>query len=594
MILKKSGSNFLLLFLFIFISSTQGLAGQGESQSETKNPSGSIETHEYNSDRSTHGQIEGLLKGNYAYESINEFINTGNEHYFASFAAIETILFAHLREGAESLAKEIAARAGRRAKDPERWKEALTLGHLVAEVLFDQELKRGPLPSQEEREKRVKHINQLIDVSSGSLRLALLALPVRDRNPAKNDGPYPDLGEAISLLRLWIIAESIRLAWDAYYSERDTFLERFRTGASKELAAIRGLLTTPSEEPKESARLQKHLHQASLTTEWLMTALARAGQGHISVFAVRDSKRYPSFATDIEDDISAYTKGLNYFVKALKISPAVEVMDIEDIKKEQKNAELVHFQKEVETVYNKKLEAGSKVLCKVLESLMKANGRAAFHKEIEAVEGISCVGNLVEPILHGRWHPELAHLSTKQRIEFLAEVFYVKTDSKLEILRQAVLKSSLLGAIQYMAAYEANTGSKNDKALDDIEFLLPKSLRLSIHQKPESCGQFTINIGPNPHRTPWHGTALLRESSRGGSVSMDTRLSLELKREKAVPILLLRENGTEVPEALKEIANSGQPLLWIARSLASIFVREGANDGDGMIRKAVEKRVKVL
>ncbi|CAF4478981.1 unnamed protein product, partial [Rotaria socialis] len=130
-------------------------------------------------------------------------------------------------------------------------------------------------------------------------------------------------------------------------------------------------------------------------------------------------------------------------------------------------------------------------------------------------------------MLQGRYHPELAdqHLSPNDEFKLLAQIYKPQiNDEKHELLRQELLFSSSINAVKYLCSYESQTSTQNRYKLDDIKFLLPNTVRLSMHNKPSSDAHFLIKCGANLHRQPWHGTGGLRLSSDRGqrSISFET------------------------------------------------------------------------
>lgn len=98
-----------------------------------------------------------------------------------------------------------------------------------------------------------------------------------------------------------------------------------------------------------------------------------------------------------------------------------------------------------------------------------------------------------------------------------------------EVARQKLLWEALVNACEYVAAYRSRSSANNKYGLDDVAAVAPSALRMSIHNKSKDNGQqFPIQVGWNPHRTPWHGTAELRYKKSENAAVINVRLAAEL------------------------------------------------------------------
>ena len=195
-----------------------------------------------------------------------------------------------------------------------------------------------------------------------------------------------------------------------------------------------------------------------------------------------------------------------------------------------------------------------------------------------------------------RWSAQFGAEAPEHTLRFLAMIYECRRDPALEDIRRRVLWDALVGSVEYVAAYESNSARHNYLQLDDVQLIAPGSVRLSIHKKPEDSEQFTVQIGASVHRTPWHGSAFIREGSRRKGYVLESRLALELKYEGAVPVFLdgtlqdldtseqsrLPLDGEDLRQAERDKTWSvtranGQPFFWLERALAEKLIERGLN-----------------
>lgn len=480
---------------------------------------------EVNSDHSTHGIISRLIEGGHIYQSMDELMASGRPAFIIQAATVVHEVLPALKRLARVKAEEVAARANRLAWEPGRWKEPPTPAHIAAEVLLDPTFRRGRLPSPEGRESRVRHIRYLQQADPGCLRMAILALPLRDGNPAKNDGPFPDLGEAAAMLRMWVAARAIYLA-----------------------------------------------------TEGM--GPAQGGWEEVRVLIARDPIRYPPFLSFPARAFQRYANALGFLQNLLAIDDHLEIATLEELTSKIPPEDLTKFRYSRDRVYRECLEERTRSLEKGGERLASLD-RNAFAEAMEVLAPGSNWAALFETILHTRRHPALDGFTPAARLRFLSGIYGSAPLKEWENLRKQVLWESLEGMAQYLAAYEANTSAANGLGLDDLELAVPHHLRLSIHRKPEPGLHFSVNFGPSSTRTPWHGTAGVYYSTRRKAIALETRLSLELKEENYLPVLV---DAPQAPPGLfREMASIRQPLVWISRGLVEGEPTGVINPGDGFI-----------
>jgi hypothetical protein len=181
----------------------------------------------------------------------------------------------------------------------------------------------------------------------------------------------------------------------------------------------------------------------------------------------------------------------------------------------------------------------------IKDLLLKCSDRQSFLQHLAEADHTSKIYPIFETILHTLYFPNLETFSNNLgqyshvfKLQFINQIYTIHSNQELEALRRDVLWSSLKGAVEYIASYESNSKLGNAIALDDIEFLVPTALRLSIHKKGEGIGHFCIQPGPSIHRTPWHGTAALRKRTNTDQLALEIKLSLELKYQGYLPVFI--------------------------------------------------------
>ncbi|UJR17224.1 hypothetical protein I4U23_004119 [Adineta vaga] len=568
----------------------------------------------YNSDLSTYHlfhQLEGEFN---QYLSTVDWRNNSSKEYFEiSSDFVRNIIYPKMKQEAEILAEKLAKNA---SMQKDRWRSysCTTLIHQIMEILFNKCIRRGSVPTNKNdlsiREQLIKDAL----LSNHGLRFSILMLPNRDLNKAKNDGYLPDLGETIVLLQLWSIIKAMLLVTEKYshllitifnkinpsvrtivdiqdnikhmikpkihdnnnrseYLNNGSRMDRLRDELNRNYDIINN---------EKAELLIRELARCNRTFLWFLQSIEEVFQiqtKSIRLFVVQDAHRYPCFDTDSKEHIEAYSTYLKQIALELNIHEHIILTSHANLEREysyQQNLQMFiqlrneiyceNFEKYSFPFYQRKTDLFA---CKTRESFLNLIDQLSLNKNIS---------QLIEPILHGRNHPELinAQLSVSDELLLLAQIYQPQTNSqKRELLRQDLLFSSLINAIKYSCAYESQTATKNKYQLDDIQLLLPDTVRLSIHNKPSNCGQFLIKCGPNLHRQPWHGTAGLRLRSNKSShfMTYEIRLSFEYKINNYIPIFIKKESIIN-ENYLSNLVSIHQPIVWIHKDLIQTYVND--------------------
>lgn len=190
--------------------------------------------------------------------------------------------------------------------------------------------------------------------------------------------------------------------------------------------------------------------------------------------------------------------------------------------------------------------------------------------ELASIDPDGVLSPLFEPILFSLEHPEIAPSADQFKmdadglyLEIMQKIYEPQSAPPREELRRRIMANSLRGAALYCAAYEANTGSKNPGAFDDVATMFPDALRMSIHQKDDSVGHFSIHVSPTGNRTPWHGTACLMSARTPELVQIGIDLAGLLEMTSARRIIA---SGKAAGVLGRHVA-TGQPIAYLLPSL---------------------------
>lgn len=614
--------------------------------------------HERLSDHGTHLVISDILSTGFLPNRPNGYAKSRVD---VKLGDVQTTLFPALIADGFRRAIEIANRAKMRAEDPKRGWPTATFAAMCAEVFFDSQVRRGAVPSPEGRLCREKVLAAALR-REGPLRFAVLLFPVRDRNPAKNDGPSPDLGEVDALVQLWSIVKALECARETFVVERLAVLQRaLGMVPQSHREAYRNLeeVMEPRSEWKSSeaaetvkraigmARQNKErltqrlmgfgeelsaytihdrekaatvlleLAREDRSLSWLFEGREVQAEQSISILAIRDARRYPCFFSDPESDIQHYEDALSHIHELLGIGDRVVLTSAEQLELGANPLDLELFHSKRDVIYQEKKSEYLSVLEPIKEELLVADSREDALRCISSSDKSGKVTGIFEAVLHGRYHKPLMEWSSqfgadgpKHVLHFLATIYERRCDRSLESLRQQLLWETLVGAVEYVAAYESNSQGSNRLQLDDVEFLAPGSVRLSIHQKPEQSGHFAVQVGASVRRTPWHGTAFVRERSDGKGYVLESRLALELKYNNDTPVFLngrlgghhqssrrsamsYHEGSVGPDEDLlcRVIKDNEQPFFWLERSLAGRLLDGDKIDGRALINELSAKGI---
>ncbi|CAF2754412.1 unnamed protein product [Rotaria sp. Silwood2] len=567
----------------------------------------------YNSDLSTYSLFKQLEQQFQCYVSSSTWRNELDRPRFeVTSDFVQKIIYPKMKQEAETLAEKIAITAANRT---ERWKSAAstTLAHRIIEILFSNGIRRGSIPSKEELLHRREILIRNGLASDEDLRFAILMLPIRDRNKAKNDGYLPDLGEIISLLQLWAIVKAMFIATENF---AQVLIKIFKKvdGSVETITDIQNSIEIMLKEDRvaidcsqqkhnyyqldllrealnddykvtnsKQAALLRELTRCNYTNEWFLQSLAEVIQVQtksIRIFVVQDVRRYACYDTDLNEHIQAYSTCLNQIVVEMGLDESIILTSHEQLEKDYPNLEdLETFMKQRTEVYSNKFEEFSQPFFQRKSDLMHCTTRESFLILVNEISLNENISQLIEPILHSRYHPKLAdaQLTPSDELILLAQIYQPQiADTNRELLRQELLFSSLINATKYICSYESQTSTKNIFQLDDIQFFLPGTVRLSIHNKSSNCDQFLIKCGPNLHRQPWQGTAGLRLRKNKGkhSLSFEIRLSFEYKVDNYIPVFIKKDSviNSNYSDHFSALALIDQPIIWIHSDLVQMYV----------------------
>jgi pyoverdine/dityrosine biosynthesis protein Dit1 len=574
----------------------------------------------YNSDLGTYDLFKQLE------QQFDHYITSStwrNEPHYPSLEItsdfVRRTIYPKMKQEAEILAEKIGRSSANRT---ERWGSArsTTLVHRIIEVLFSNGIRRSSIPSEEKllHKREILIRNGL--TSDNGLRFSILMLPNRDRNKAKNDGYLPDLGEVISLLQLWTIVKAMLIATEQFAQLLIGIFKKIDASV-KTVAdvqkAVQTMLTAKTttvdcslQKQHSSVRFERlreelnngynvineekvelllqELARCNRTMTWFaqsITEVIQVQTKSIHLFVVQDARRYACYDTDLDEHIQAYTRCLNQIVVELNINEYIILTSHEQLEQECAHQDLQMFLQQRAEVYSDKFEKFSEPFIQAKSDLMCCTSRENFLATVDKLSLNKSISQLIEPILHSRYHPELddVQFSSSNELKILAQIYEPQTsDANRESVRQKLLFSSLINATKYVCSYESQTSTKNDYQLDDIQFLLPGTVRLSIHNKSPDCEQFLIKCGPNLHRQPWHGTVGLRLRKNKGphSMSFEVRLSFEYKVDKYTPVFVKKDSmitNNHHHDHLSALARIDQPIVWIHPDLAHLYF---TNDND--------------
>ncbi|CAF3322568.1 unnamed protein product [Rotaria socialis] len=585
---------------------------------------------QFNSDSSTHSLFKKLEP------QFDKFYSTADLHQYVEIGAegIQSLLF-KLKEETNCSAEKIANNAMRQAYTKERWSylcnQEVTLAHIIIEILLNGKIRRGPIPVNENQLKFRESLIRKGLMHSDGLHFSILMLPFRDRNKAKNDGYLPDLGEVLSLLQLWSIVKAMMIATEKYTQRLIKSFRKLLQPSVKTITDLRNTVqniliskcrsTSTEMETQETTSIDalrqelsddyivfdtdkaelllRELTSMNQSIKWFMQSIDEAFNATVKpirIFTVQDARRYPCYDTFLDEHLSSYSNCVNEIAKRLGISSEVILTSHENLEQQwkiQQPQELETFLRKRTEIYSSKFEQFSKPFFDAKNELLAYNTRDSFLTKVHQLSLNENIPDMIEPILHSRYHPELApaQLKPEDELKVFAQIY--ESQEETEQLRQNILFSSIINAIKYICAYESNTEAKNKYGLDDMKFFLPGSIRLSIHNKSADCGQFLLRVGPNLHRQPWNGTAGIKPSSPSSkyTLSFEIRMSLEYKIENYVPIFIRKQeeetNNDIYPLFLSQLSRIKQPILWIHFDLIQQYLSNDYLNNNGSYHERI-------
>jgi hypothetical protein len=295
---------------------------------------------------------------------------------------------------------------------------------------------------------------------SGTLTLAVLTFPFRDRHPFKNVGQSPDAGELESLIRLWTVGKAINLCgiackvvalrdgnrypctWHIPSEEKAAYGDGFRLMVHS-LALDDVLEVRDVDERTEAETLE---------------AWQTRTQGH--------AKAYQSELTQIMEELSLHRDML--------------------------------FSAASETEFAKlmtRLPCGSALLDMFYPMLHWSPPCTTPSGKYGVVE-------------------------RRELIRRLVNVFKPDGCPELEGARRELLWEALTSAAQYISSYKSRSAANNVLGLDDVAAVAPNSLRLSIHNKSKDNGSQFPNTGccqRSSHAMAWFCRVAFQPSAKARS-----------------------------------------------------------------------------
>lgn len=510
------------------------------------------------------------------------------------------------------LSNRLAERAIDRLQRPRRWPEVST-SSLICEIVADNLVRKGPL-SDAGRLQRNDQIRRA--VHNRRIEFAILLLPFRTPSLLKHRGILPDLGEVYTLVLLQSIAKACEQAQGILI---DTAQRISATLTADQLASFADLKDRPF--PREKFDLNGIMahafamidaqsvsgHQAASRRQRvreslfnLKTICIRDGtrfaetlvvlsEGSMSldafnafrhadvipvaVLAIQDAGRYPCFFNLDRAAVATYRKFLLDMMELLGIeSRHLRLIDYGDAaaRTEQTARQLR------DAFYVDRLRVLSMAMSEHIGQLLACNGKAEFMQCLKGMEADRVVAPLFEPLLFSIQQSAIEDYAAACGCDYeeayfgiMENVYVPQKVAALERLRAQLISDTLEATCQYCAAYEANTGSKNPAAFDDVSKLFPGALRMSIHAKDETIGHFSISASPTGTRTPWHGTAALSEDSASSNLALSIDLAGHLEMVRQYRPVFVEPAIGPGHAVFERHARSRQPIFYLSAGLAS-------------------------
>ncbi|QDG94739.1 hypothetical protein NIBR502774_19840 (plasmid) [Rhizobium sp. NIBRBAC000502774] len=531
---------------------------------------------------------------------------------FLPIDEIEDFISSTLLNFHEKLIDDLSEKAINRVQINGRW-QTVSSSELICEVLTDVSIRKGSL-SDAGRKQRRDQIQARIQ--NGRLELAILLLPFRTLSPLKNRGVLPDLGELYTLVFLRAIAKACEKAQARMIATAQTLSkklnDRHYNSFSLSLNSASGkTLRTPETitkmatalinekypAPKEAAGHRKtvksilgqcqgsNIHVSDL--ESFVELLVELSSAKLSLqaflyfkdssvvpvklLAIQDAGRYPCFANVDKSQIAEYRAFLLQALDFLGFTDdTLSLVDYSELE----GAFGPDHQRQWRDIFDRKLESRLKPFKAQLAVLLVKEGRSAFNELLEQIDTDGVISPLFEPILLSMQHDVIEATAEAAGLDYadlylqvMTNIYDPAVEVDIETVRTTVIASTIEGAALYSAAYEANTGSKNEQRFDDVANLFPKALRMSIHRKDEAVGHFSVSVSPTANRTPWHGTAFIAGHDRPDYLTLGIGLAEHLEHNFFRPVHIVETKETVGFGLFDRHAKSKQPVFFVAESL---------------------------
>ncbi|WGS19316.1 MULTISPECIES: L-tyrosine/L-tryptophan isonitrile synthase family protein [unclassified Bradyrhizobium] len=556
---------------------------------------------EYNTD-ALGGTFERLTR----IEALGGSEDSNAESVKIDAKVFERTMIRSLQRAGDQLVTNLSSKAVNRVLRNERLGE-IGPAALISEVVTEKSIRKGFI-SEAGRYERCCQISHAIK-QNGEVEFAILLLPFRTSTPLKNRGTLPDMGEFYTLILLYSLSRACHVAQmkmaklieDVAKRVGDGARECAQSTAADETCGIKHLLKAAIQEcekliknPKECAATRKLLRKAAAnppglqvnhepTFVRLLVELAvssipirswfsfkDAPVIPVRILACRDAGRYPCFDTVSLEQIAAYRAVLSDALEAFSVDQRFfRLVDYAEIKK---SVQDTSGHKEAMRYYAKRKAAFLSDVERILPAIWSARGRDEMHKELSEIDPEGVLRPLFEPILFSLEHSCISDAARQTGldekrlyVEAMQTIYLPQDDEKLERLRRQLIEESLRGAILYCSAYEANTGSKNPVGFDDVAAVFPNALRMSIHQKPESSGHFTIHVSPTRKRTPWHGTATLTTGRTPDEICIAIDLAEYLELTGARGVVVYGNEGGLLARHIR----ARQPVVYLSPTISA-------------------------
>jgi hypothetical protein len=373
-----------------------------------------------------------------------------------SSALIPSVL-SHLRTGAETRSRVLAEKALALAASKEVWGAAAnTLPAAIVELLCLRDVRKGPRPDSSTKLLRCEQVAAIVE--SGWPHFVILGLPLKMPSPLKSRGSLPDLGEVATLFRLHVIVAAVRILQ--------------RRAGNRSGAASPGATMT----------------------------------------ILRDAHRYRDAIGShlLASEIEAYGDALELWNRLAGTAAQLRLVRYEEVPLPPRRA----------GYYEVRRQELRERFAALNAAIARVRSMDELLQRVAACDPSGVIAPLIDALLFSRVVPGLVPrwVHEDKLIEYqqlMRTLFESRTNGTDESRRLQVLLGAIHGAIDYRAAYEANTGELNPARFDDVQAAFPGSVRLSIHAKHGMSLQFPVSASPTFNKTPWHGCCGLVQRADG-------------------------------------------------------------------------------